>query len=193
MEHQCLHCAQQEKTPTWKIPEFESPLKEAKHTKDEDISQEFTSLVHAQRIASVHGQQVDVARRLQRHDDQCSDLWMRAVWAQACGCVHRVQMLHELHGVRVGWSDNVQGLQRMHNLLCLRAACIFAAGSQGTGTGDGSLCPSLSSSRASFLVLLKSPRGCSSSASCCTSAATFSLRCSPPASAGVAYTPTMEA
>ena len=70
MKYQCSHCAQQEKTPTWEIPEIESPLKETRHTKDEDIRS--LRVWCMRRGLPAYGQQVDLVRRLQRHDDQQS-------------------------------------------------------------------------------------------------------------------------
>ena len=68
MKYQCSHCAQQERAPTWEIPEIESPLKETKHTKDEDIRS--LRVWCMRRGLPAYGQQVDLIRRLQRHDDQ---------------------------------------------------------------------------------------------------------------------------
>ena len=70
MKYQCSHCAQQEKTPTWEIPEIESPVKETRHTKDEDIR----SLRGwcTRRGLPAYDQQVDLIRSLRRHDDQQS-------------------------------------------------------------------------------------------------------------------------
>ena len=68
MKYKCSHCAQQEKEPTWRIPEIESPVKETKHAKGEDIRSLRSWCMR--RGLPAYGQQSDLIRRLQRHDDE---------------------------------------------------------------------------------------------------------------------------